>query len=76
MSTTRRRAHLLLPSLLSSSTSRSEETTAPPAAAAAAGGNDLQIADGEIESNWETVIDNFDNMDLRPELLRGVYAYG
>ncbi|PWN46998.1 putative TIF2-translation initiation factor eIF4A [Violaceomyces palustris] len=38
--------------------------------------NDLQIADGEIESNWEQVVDNFDNMELNPELLRGVYAYG
>ncbi|PWN89484.1 putative TIF2-translation initiation factor eIF4A [Acaromyces ingoldii] len=37
---------------------------------------DLQIADGEIESNWDTVTDNFDNMDLKPELLRGIYAYG
>ncbi|SPO48376.1 probable TIF2 - translation initiation factor eIF4A [Moesziomyces antarcticus] len=50
-----------------------EET---PAAAAPAAGNDLQIADGEIETNWETVIDNFDNMELKDELLRGVYAYG
>lgn len=38
--------------------------------------NDLQIADGEIESNWEQVIDNFDNMELKPDLLRGVYGYG
>lgn len=30
----------------------------------------------EIESNWDEVVDNFDNMGLRPELLRGVYAYG
>ncbi len=54
---------------------RPEET---PAAAAPAGeaGNNLNIADGEIESNWETVIDNFDNMELKDELLRGVYAYG
>ena len=32
--------------------------------------------DGEIESNWTTVTDNFDDMGLREELLRGVYAYG
>lgn len=38
--------------------------------------NDLQIADGEIDSNWDTVTDNFDNMDLNPDLLHGVYAYG
>ncbi|CAE6480433.1 unnamed protein product [Rhizoctonia solani] len=30
----------------------------------------------EIESNWDEVVDNFDNMGLRGELLRGVYAYG
>ncbi|KAF8498790.1 eukaryotic translation initiation factor 4A2, isoform CRA_b, partial [Russula emetica] len=34
------------------------------------------VPDVEIESNWDQVVDNFDNMDLRPELLRGVYAYG
>ncbi|KAJ1905577.1 translation initiation factor eIF4A, partial [Tieghemiomyces parasiticus] len=30
----------------------------------------------EIESNWEEVVDNFDAMGLRQDLLRGVYAYG
>ncbi|CDW97019.1 hypothetical protein [Sporisorium scitamineum] len=56
----------------------SKEPEETPAAAAPAGeaGNNLNIADGEIESNWETVIDNFDNMELKDELLRGVYAYG
>ena len=29
-----------------------------------------------IDSNWDEVIDNFDDMNLREELLRGVYAYG
>jgi len=29
-----------------------------------------------IESNWNEVIDNFDDMGLREELLRGIYAYG
>ncbi|OCF31809.1 ATP-dependent RNA helicase eIF4A [Kwoniella heveanensis BCC8398] len=33
--------------------------------------------DGDlIESNWNQVTDNFDNMDLKGDLLRGVYAYG
>ncbi|KAI5124365.1 hypothetical protein M0805_008969 [Coniferiporia weirii] len=36
--------------------------------------NDVEAA--EIESNWDQVVDNFDNMDLKPELLRGIYAYG
>ncbi|KAG8737782.1 translation initiation factor eIF4A [Ceratobasidium sp. 414] len=34
------------------------------------------VPEGEIESNWDQIVDNFDNMDLRAELLRGVYAYG
>ncbi|SNX86700.1 ATP-dependent RNA helicase eIF4A [Melanopsichium pennsylvanicum] len=55
--------------------SKPDETPAAAAAAAPDAAN-LQIADGEIESNWETVIDNFDNMELKDELLRGVYAYG
>ncbi|RSH87624.1 translation initiation factor eIF4A [Apiotrichum porosum] len=38
--------------------------------------NGLELAPETIESNWDQVTDNFDNMDLKPELLRGVYAYG
>jgi translation initiation factor 4A len=29
-----------------------------------------------LQSNWDTVTDNFDDMELREELLRGIYAYG
>lgn len=32
--------------------------------------------DGVIESNWEEVITSFDDMNLKEELLRGIYAYG
>jgi len=32
--------------------------------------------DGVIDSNWDEVCENFDDMDLREELLRGIYAYG
>jgi len=32
--------------------------------------------DGLIESNWSDVVDNFDDMNLKEELLRGIYAYG
>jgi len=39
-------------------------------------GNDLELAGETIESNWDQVVDNFDNMDLKSDLLRGVYAYG
>lgn len=31
---------------------------------------------GQIESNYDEITDSFDNMNLKPELLRGVYAYG
>ena len=31
---------------------------------------------GQIESNYDEVTDSFDNMNLKAELLRGVYAYG
>jgi len=32
--------------------------------------------DGEIESNWDEVYHNFDDMKLKENLLRGIYAYG
>lgn len=32
--------------------------------------------DGIIESNWDQVTDSFDDMGLREELLRGIFAYG
>ncbi|KAL9963927.1 hypothetical protein ACROYT_G027483 [Oculina patagonica] len=32
--------------------------------------------DGDIETNWDEVVDSFDNMGLKENLLRGIYAYG
>ncbi|XP_061817192.1 eukaryotic initiation factor 4A-I-like [Nerophis lumbriciformis] len=32
--------------------------------------------DGIIESNWHEIVDGFDEMSLREDLLRGIYAYG
>ena len=29
-----------------------------------------------VESNWDEIIETFDGMELREELLRGIYAYG
>ncbi|KAG0146984.1 hypothetical protein CROQUDRAFT_656622 [Cronartium quercuum f. sp. fusiforme G11] len=29
-----------------------------------------------IETNWDQVVDNFDAMELKAELLRGIYGYG
>lgn len=31
---------------------------------------------GQIESNYDETTDSFDSMNLKAELLRGVYAYG
>uniref|UniRef100_A0A2I3HAF9 RNA helicase n=1 Tax=Nomascus leucogenys TaxID=61853 RepID=A0A2I3HAF9_NOMLE len=31
---------------------------------------------GVIESNWNEIVDSFDNMNLLESLLRGIYAYG
>lgn len=31
---------------------------------------------GIIESNWTEICDNFDDMNLKEELLRGIYGYG
>lgn len=28
------------------------------------------------QSNWDEVVDNFDDMNFREELLRGIYVYG
>lgn len=35
-----------------------------------------RLHDEEFESNYAEVVDNFDNMGLVEELLRGIYAYG
>jgi len=32
--------------------------------------------EGVIDSNWDEVCETFDEMDLKEELLRGIYAYG
>jgi len=36
----------------------------------------LPEAGGVIESNYDKVVDAFDDMSLREDLLRGIYAYG
>jgi translation initiation factor 4A len=32
--------------------------------------------EGLIDSNWDDICESFDDMVLREELLRGIYAYG
>ncbi|KAJ3201974.1 translation initiation factor eIF4A, partial [Entophlyctis luteolus] len=34
------------------------------------------VPEGEIESNWDTIVDKFDDMNLKEDLLRGIYSYG
>ncbi|XP_055486717.1 eukaryotic initiation factor 4A-II-like [Leucoraja erinacea] len=40
------------------------------------GSPDGMEPEGVIESNWTEIVDNFDDMNLRENLLRGIYAYG
>jgi translation initiation factor 4A len=35
-----------------------------------------ELTVNDFESNSEEIVDNFDNMSLREDLLRGIYAYG
>lgn len=39
-------------------------------------GPDGMDPEGVIESSWNEVVHHFDDMDLKEELLRGIYAYG
>jgi translation initiation factor 4A len=48
-------------------------TDKPAAAGGTASGMDPE---GPIESNWEQVVESFDDMKLREELLRGIYNFG
>jgi translation initiation factor 4A len=40
------------------------------------GGAEGMNPDGLIESNWDQVVDSFDDMNLDQQLLRGIYGYG
>merc|ERR1712002_52014 len=34
------------------------------------------VEEGLIQSTWDTIVDNFDDMNLRENMLRGIFAYG
>jgi len=36
----------------------------------------IQIKEGEIQSTWNECHETFDDMNLKPKLLRGIYGYG
>jgi len=40
------------------------------------GGPEPYLSAQELDSNWDEVTETFDDMELRTELLRGIYAYG
>lgn len=40
------------------------------------GGPEGMDPNGVIEGNWNEIVDNFDDMNLKESLLRGIYAYG
>lgn len=37
---------------------------------------EANVNEGEIETNWNETVSSFDEMCLKDELLRGIYAYG
>lgn len=37
---------------------------------------DDTVEDDDFQTNWDNIVESFDDMQLREELLRGVYAYG
>jgi len=53
---------------MSSQTSEKVETREAPQIS--------KTTDQEFEGNYEEIVDNFDNMNLQEDLLRGIYAYG
>ena len=38
--------------------------------------SDTVNEDGEIETNYHETVENFDELNLRDEVLRGIYQYG
>ena len=40
------------------------------------GGPEGMDPNGVIKSNWNEIVGNFDDMNLKESLLRGIYAYG
>merc|ERR1712002_1199897 len=52
------------------------DTTVPSGPARENNGGGTVIEDGVIQSTWDTIVDNFDDMKLRENLLRGIFAYG
>lgn len=52
------------------------EESQPPQEEAPAATTEVVEDESELISNWDEAIETFDAMGLKPELLRGIYAYG
>ena len=63
---------------LAADTEKPVEQEGPPAGEGlrGAGGDDGDIDGNDIETNWDESVDTFDALELREDLLRGIYAYG
>jgi translation initiation factor 4A len=35
-----------------------------------------EVEESDIQTNWDECTTTFDSMDLKEDLLRGIYAYG
>jgi DEAD/DEAH box helicase len=71
----------------SATASSSPSSSSPPSSSSSSSSNESKeplrevksevTADGmRIESNWDEVVSSFDDMNLKDDLLRGIYAYG
>lgn len=38
--------------------------------------DDKMVKTDQFETNWDKVVESFDHMGLKEDLLRGIYAYG
>merc|ERR1711979_132545 len=55
---------------------RSEDAGPPPRKNEPVDGPDGMDPEGHISSDWDEVVNSFDDMNLRENLLRGIFAYG
>jgi translation initiation factor 4A len=58
-------------------TNKEEEVAEVQGTVATEGGSgSAEVTADGVETNWNEVVSSFDDMDLKEDLLRGIYAYG
>ena len=67
---------IIMASMATNNEQNAAPTDAPQGGADSAPGSGDAPAGEEVESNWTEVTATFDDMDLKEDLLRGIYAYG